>query len=377
MKANPTVAVVLAVAAAMCGIEVPRAHAQQTSSTLRALSDRELGTSVAIGVAAHGRSMDADPALRDIVAKEFAVVVPANEFKQAAVHPRPGAPWNWTAADRWIDRARAAGQTLRIHGPVGPQVSDWLKDDRRTVEELSAMLEAWIPALCQRYATKPEVRWIDVVNETIDIAGRWTGPREGVGLADNPWQLLGMTKVGDDEIPTYIVRSFELAGKHCGNLKLIINQHVITPPAAARLKQMVTALRGRGLRVDGIGWQAHVDVGWEKRPGRMQWFTSLVDWAQSERLEFHVTENNVYRDPRDAVLDERAQSETFAAILRVLLERRARGFVGWTLWHARDDQTDEKARTGCLWDNNNRPKLAYVAVRDLLSAPPATLAPPR
>lgn len=341
---------------------------------LRTLAERSFPNgNVTIGVAVHGRTLNQDAVLRRIVDHEFGQIVPANEFKQTLVHPQPDGGWNWQDTDAWVAHAKAQGQVMRIHGPVSPQVSRWMKEDARTSAEIGNMLEAWLPALCGRYAKEPVVKWMDVVNETVDIQGQWMGPKPGVGLADSPWLVLGMTRVGELEVPTYVLRAFELANRHCGNLKLIINQHVITPPAAKRLRELVVALRLRGLRVDGIGWQAHVDVGWEHRPRRMRWLTELIDWAHANGLEFHITESNVYKPESAKTLDLLAQANTFAALLRAVLERREKGPVAWTFWHARDDQTDQAARQGCLWDNQNHPKPAYEAVRQLIASPPPAL----
>ena len=366
---------VIGLAALCIAMGCTASHANEPEG-LRSIVARSFPAgNVAIGVAVHGKNLDADSALRAIVDREFGYITPANEFKQAVVYQWPQAAWNWKSADREIERAKQQQQVVRIHGPVGPQVSKWMKQDERTPAEVSTMLEAWLPALCRRYASEGPVRWLDVVNETVDIAGRWMGPKPGIARADSPWLMLGMSKEAGLEIPTYVLRAFELANQHCGGLKLIINQHVITPPAVAKLKLLVAAVRAKGLRVDGIGWQAHADIGWQLLPGRMRWLTDLIDWAQANQLEFHITEANAYMPAGVSVLDERAQADTFVAILGALLERRERGLVAWTLWHARDDQTDNASRLGCLWNNANQPKQAYFAVRDLLANPPPALGP--
>ncbi len=61
------------------------------------------------------------------------------------------------------------------------------------------------------------------------------------------------------------MQAFEFANLHAPDLKLIINQHGRFEEAAwEKIKELVIYLRGLDLRVDGIGWQAHLDLGWEK-----------------------------------------------------------------------------------------------------------------
>ena len=61
-----------------------------------------------------------------VLNREFSYVTPENDFKQSAIHPRPGV-WKWETADAWVKRCAKRDQVLRIHGPIGPQVSRWGK----------------------------------------------------------------------------------------------------------------------------------------------------------------------------------------------------------------------------------------------------------
>ena len=54
---------------------------------------------------------------------------------------------------------------LRVHGPISPQASKWVKDDSRTKEELSLILEEFLTELCEKVNVEKSVKWMDVVNE--------------------------------------------------------------------------------------------------------------------------------------------------------------------------------------------------------------------
>ena len=105
-----------------------------------------------------------------ILDREFSYITPENDFKQRKIHPRPNV-WNWEEADAWVEHCQKIGQTLRLHGPISPQCSDWAKKDHRTAQELRENLVEFMTALCQRYDQYDHVKWIDVVNETVLASG--------------------------------------------------------------------------------------------------------------------------------------------------------------------------------------------------------------
>ena len=88
--------------------------------------------------------------------------------------------WNWELADNWVKHCAENGQVIRMHGPISPQVSRWALEDERTAEELEQTLVEFMTKLCRRYDKYEHIRWMDVVNETVDRKGEWFGPKPGV-----------------------------------------------------------------------------------------------------------------------------------------------------------------------------------------------------
>jgi len=302
--------------------------------------------------------------------REFSYVTPENDFKQRRIHPQPNI-WNWTEADAWVEHCRKQQQILRIHGPIGPQCSAWAKRDNRTAGELRQNLIEFMTALCQRYDKHPHVKWMDVVNETVLQSGKWHHPKNGTEKWENPWLLLGNDTSHTLNPPLYIKLAFELANKNAPNTDLIINQHGgMEKLMWEKIKALVSYLRQHNLRVDGIGWQAHIDVGWEQEANNMKQLDTLIDWAHDNQLSFHVTENNVWL--RDDEKNYQAQAQTFEAILRLLLKKRNGGVVTWNVWNLSDrDSWKKKMKLeGCLFDRNYRAKPAYYALQQVLENPP-------
>jgi endo-1,4-beta-xylanase len=298
-----------------------------------------------------------------IMDREFSYVTPENDFKQAIIHPDPHT-WNWDRADAWIEHITANGQVLRMHGPVSPQCSRWAKDDERTPEELRQVMEEFVTALYRRYNGKPGFISVDVVNETV-VNGKWHTNKKGTPW-ELPWFLMGQD-TDQNKTPLYIKRSFEIANRYAKDLKLIFNHHEDMNAAGSwqLIKDTIAYLRNAGLRVDGIGWQAHVNNGWATTENLAK-LRDLIKWAHQNKLEFHVTEASVWIKKEVTPETLPLQAQTYSAIVKVLLEERAHGVVGWNTWHIDDPHGWHSEWKGSLFDGEYAPKPAYYAIQKAL-----------
>ena len=301
-----------------------------------------------------------------IINREFQFITPANAFKQTTVHPEPS-KWNWKKADLWVDRCQQRGEIMRLHACVSPQCSAWAEEDHRTPEELRRNMEQYVRGVCKRYADRKHVRWIDVVNETVTREGEWFGPKPGVGKWQNPWTQIGFDETHPLRPPLYINRAFQIANRHAPNIKLLYNQHGGMEPAAwQKVRETVMYLKEKKIRVDGIGWQGHVDSGFEKDPANMRELNELIVWAHANDLEFHVTENTVWIRGEATSANLNAQAETFRAIIKTLLRHSRNGVVTWNAWQMRDIDPQRGDLMGTLFDKDGHPKPAYYAVQQEL-----------
>jgi len=298
-----------------------------------------------------------------VMDREFNYVTPENDFKQAIIHPDPDT-WNWARADAWVQHVVERGQVLRIHGPVSPQCSRWAKDDERTPEELERLMREFATALCQRYNGKPGFISLDVVNE-VAVKGKWHTNKPGTRW-ELPWYTIGQDS-DKNRTPLYIKMAFEIANQYAPDFKLIFNHHEDANEEGSwqLIKETIGYLRAVGLRVDGIGWQAHVDNGWAT-PTSIEKLKDLVDWAHANDLEFHVTEASVWIKD-DATPEALAlQAETYGAIIAALLEKRGSGIVGWNTWHIDDPHSWNRQWHGGLFDGSYAAKPAYYAIQRAL-----------
>ncbi|MEG1587190.1 MAG: endo-1,4-beta-xylanase [Bacteroidales bacterium] len=344
---------------------------------LREIVDRYYKKNFYLGIANHAKLIG--QLSTEIADREFSYIVPANDYKQSYIH-RDFTSWRWEYPDAYLRHATEKGQLLRLHGPISPQCSPWARNDQRTPEELSRMLDEFMTALCLRYGNEKQVMWMDVVNETIcpetvkggtgfddRKPGDWFGPRLGTDKWENPWTILGYDENSEIKVPRYIDRAFELSNAYAPNIRQIINQHgQFEEVVWEKMKKLVAYLRNdKGRRVDGLGWQAHIEMGWEKKPGNLARLDAMIKWCHANQLEFHITEMNVWmKDP--ATADENAQADTFGAVLQTLLKNRHTGTVGLSFWNVRDEDTANPAWQGNLWRNDGTPRRAYHRIKQIL-----------
>lgn len=164
----------------------------------------------------------------------------------------------------------------------------------------------------------------------------------------------------------YIDSAFAIANALAPDIKQMINQHGDFEAVVwEKMKELIAYLRSKGRRIDGIGWQAHIDMGWEKVPGNLTRLSNFIDWCHSNNLAFHITEFNVWlRDGNEGKLDE--QAETFATLVRLLKDKSSMGPTGVNFWQISCKDAQHADRDGSIWDINHAAKPAYEAIRSAL-----------
>ncbi len=332
--------------------------------------------------------------------KEFSYNTPENSFKISTVFNGDG-----TGKDRYkseehqyfIEQARKHKQIIRAHGPVSPQTNNWSKEDNRTPEELDGLLTRFMTLLSiDLEKDKDVVKWMDVVNESFTGSNQtgigynkqetediipyrtfdWFGPRKGVKKWENPWSAMGFDTVQINgqtlDVPKHIVKSFRIATDLAPSVKLIWNDHgkVINPKLYDKLKLSVQYLRSQGMRVDGIGWQAHVDMGWEKDTENIKNLENLIDWCYQNKLEFHITELDVTisqtPDAEKLIKTRNEQAATFAAMTETILKKVGKGAAGLNVWTMYDHNSATGTQFSGLFDKEGTPTPAYFKVKELL-----------
>ena len=311
--------------------------------------------------------------VQQLFLKEFNYTTAENSFKQTIVHPDPDT-WNWERVDAFINFANAHNIEMRVHGPVGPQSSVWAKDDARTIEELSKNYQEFLVELCKRINNQKNIKWMDVVNETIASNGQWTDKKEGTDKWENPWTQIGKN---DDGIPNYIIKSFEIADQYAPNVSLVFNQHAgMQPLMWDRVKETILYLKNKGLRVDGLGWQSHLrdNVVLSLNKEKLDYLLSLIDWAHQNELDFHITEID-YRLVGDSpnATNFNRQAQGYTNILKSLIAKRSSGVVTFNTWGIYDKNNISSHEFKYIYDSNLNPKKAVDEMKIALKNKNSTM----
>ncbi|MDI6100577.1 endo-1,4-beta-xylanase [Actinoplanes sp. NEAU-A12] len=319
------------------------ATGQGDTSSLRAAAR---GSGVRIGTAVDMSTLADDAPYRAAVAREFDTVTAENEMKWQVVEPERGR-YDWAAADRLVDFARANGQAVRGHTLVWHnQNPSWLTEDAFTPAELRRILRDHIHTEVRHF--KGRIWHWDVVNEAINEDGT---------LRDSIWlRALG---------PGYIADAFRWAHEADPKAKLYLNDYNNEGVNAKSdaYYALVKRLRAEGVPVHGYGMQGHLAVQY----GFPDTVAENVRRFDVLGVQTAFTEVDVRMIlPADPVKVQ-AQAQGFSSLLQACL--LARHCVSYTLWGFTDRYSwvpgwFDGEGSATPFDEELRPKPAYQALRN-------------
>ncbi|MCZ2829192.1 endo-1,4-beta-xylanase [Modestobacter sp. VKM Ac-2986] len=213
-----------------------------------------------------------------LLTKHFNTFTPENDGKPAEIQPTEGV-FTFGDLDALLDFADA--NDVQVYGHVlawHSQTPDWFfKDGSRDLTNsaadqalLRSRMEAHIKAIADhvnaRYPDGDSPIWAwDVVNEVIDDADN----ANVHDMRNSRWfQVLGETFVDD---------AFGFANEYFPDAKLFINDYnTEMPTKRVDYLELIAALKQRGVPIDGVGHQAHVDF---SRP--IEWLDASMDAVEA------------------------------------------------------------------------------------------------
>lgn len=271
----------------------------------------------------------------DLLKKHFNSLVAENAMKWESIEPQEG-QFNFTGGDAIRDFAKANGMQMRGHTLVWhSQTPDWvferadgqpLTNSPEDQQILLNRLENHIKTIVEHYGT--DVQTYDVVNEVID-------PSQPDGFRHSKWyEILG---------PQYIDKAFEFARKYAPpGTTLVINDYGQETDTKKRqlLYNLVKDLKSRGVPVDAVGDQMHINI---TRPTAdeikqtFQLFASLGVKNQVTELDMSVYSGagNYASLPEDVAIE---QGHRYAEIFSAFKEMKDT-LTGVTFWGIADDHT--------------------------------------
>lgn len=294
-----------------------------------------------VGTAVDDTALRNESGYREVLRRQFSAVTPENVMKWEALEPERGRR-DWAAADRLVDFAEEHDQAVRGHTLVwfnqNPGWVEALKGD-----ELRQVVREHIRTTMQRYDGR--IRTWDVVNEPFEDDG---SRRPSVFQRE----------LGDG----WVEDAFRTARVADARAKLYLNEIGAEAPGpkSDALYALVKELLGRGVPIDGVGFQAHFS-----RKGMPDGFRANLERFAALGLDVALTEADVALTvPADAAA-LRAQARAYrGAVKACLAVRRCRSitFWGFTDRHSWIPATQPGRGAATLLDAMLRPKPAYRAV---------------
>ena len=339
------VGVLVALVAVVGGIYVVRGGSDAEPLPGTPLKQLGKARGVELGTAVRGDVLKRIRAYRQLVAAQFSTVTPENEMKWEAVEPERGT-FEFGPADDIVRRADEAGQKVRGHTLVWHfQLPGWVRE--LGPQELRQATREHIRALMGRW--KSEVGVWDVVNEPIADSGRLR-------------QSVFMRRLG----PGYIEDAFRTARAADPDAKLYLNEIGADGinKKSDRLFAIVRDLKAKGVPIDGVGLQSHVNL-----RGLAAGFVENMQRFRALGLDVAITEADVGLKVPPNAEELEQQAEIYAQIVRACLTVKC---ASLTFWGFADkyswiSETQPGMGAATLLDEKLMPKPAFGAVQRALS----------
>jgi endo-1,4-beta-xylanase len=314
------------------------------TKTLRSLAEKR---GVYIGAAVSIKPLEKEKIYRETIEREFNILVAENAFKWGLVQPKKS-KFNFKDTDFLVKFAETGKMKLRGHTLVWHrQNPKWLTEGKFTRDELIKILKDHIQTLVGRYRGKI-LAW-DVVNEAIDDK---TGE-----YRDTFWYQ----KLGAD----YIRLAFEFAREADPNAKLFYNDYSAEGMNAKSdgIYKLLKELKSRGVPIDGIGWQMHLENGFRIEPQHRENAKRLVALG----LELSITELDVRMKLPASAADLQKQADAYRDVADFCLaEPACKSILTWGFTDKHSWIPGEFQNTGnaLIFDNAYQPKPAYRALQE-------------
>lgn len=248
-----------------------------------------------------------------VLGSEYSQIEPENEMKFGLIHPRPDTdpnPYDFSGADALVTFAQGHNMVVRGHTLVWHnQVPDWVTNgiSGGTINsgQLSTILQNHIQTVMTHYSGKVYA-W-DVVNEAFNDDGT---------VRDTLWyDQPGIGLAGQDT--KYIEQAFTWAHAADPNAKLFYNDYndETMNVKSDAIYNMAADFKNRGVPLAGIGFQMHIDLGFDN-PGALTSFTNNLQRFAALGMELHITELDIRLQGSDAV-SLTAQAHLYGEIVSI------------------------------------------------------------
>jgi len=293
-------------------------------------------------------SMSDSSTFTNIGKSEFSIVTAENAMKWDATESSQN-NFNFSDGDRLLSWAQSNG--MKVHGHTlvwHSQTPSWVQN--LSASAMESAMYSHIDKVMGHYKSKISV-W-DVVNEAFDENGSYRS---------SFWY----NKMGK----SFIEKAFTRARQADSSAKLIYNDYNLesTGSKSNGVYNMLKDFKSRGIPVDGIGFQMHLDIqygfNYDDFAKNMQRFADLG-------LEIYITEMDVRVSSNPSSSELQKQADYYKGVVQKCMAQPAVKviqFWGFTDKYSWVPGTFSGRGAALLFDSNYNPKSAYYAVQSALS----------
>ena len=276
-----------------------------------------------LGAAVRIDQIEAEPRLAEAVLRDCASLTPEIDMKWDALQPGPG-EWRTGPADGLVAFARQHGLAVRGHTLLWDQSTPaWVRARLERDPGDWSLVADYFKTVLGRYGAFVD-EW-DVVNEPIDT-----------GVRDNLRATVFRKAYG----PDYVARALHEARAHAPHARLVVNDYgfdydnPVENARRAAFLRLLEDLKARGAPLDGVGVQAHLDLG--KGPLKRELLAPFFSRIADLGLGIAITELDVKEhDLRGDVAErDRQVADHVQAYLDIALEQAS--VTGVTTWGLSD-----------------------------------------
>jgi endo-1,4-beta-xylanase len=286
------------------------------------------------------------PGYTETLSSQFNLVTAENAMKFENTEPAEG-KFDFREADQIVDFALKHKMKVRGHTLVWhQQVADWVTEER--CKDAESILKRHIAGVAGHFKGKL-IAW-DVVNEALDDDGK---------MRDTFW----LRCIG----PDYIEKAFRWASTADPNAKLFYNDYNIESPGdkAEAAFTLVSNLKKKGVPIDGIGLQMHLD-----RVPSDVFLAKYMQRFAAIGIDVHITEMDVRLPMPQQARDLSMQADAYRMALRRCVEApNCKAFVTWGVGdrYSWIPQFFKGFGSALLFDDDFKPKPAFRAALAELS----------
>lgn len=285
----------------------------------------------------------------DIVAENATMIVSENNMKCGNLRPNRRF-WNWSDVDNLMEFAQKNDITVKFHTLFWHQQNPPFISNLTTGEEALVAMDEHIQTVMERYRGKVKV--YDVVNEMFNEDGT---------MRETIWyNLIG---------PEYIEHALRKARECDPNAKLYLNEYNNENLGYAKseaLYNLVKDYKKRGVPIDGIGMQLHLDG---TQPLNEDAIRENIRRYAELGIEISFSEIDVRIPSSDPKSHEKAQGDIYCALLKMALDEP--NVKSYIMWGYSDNGswipgTFPTFGYALPFDYNRNPKPVYAAMVEML-----------